>query len=163
MNKEFLKMQKLAGLITENQMREMMNTSDEVPLTPEVQQYIDDAIDELRKSLPSEEWAKLDGAGFWESEFPEGVWMQFQDEFPDALDVSEEVKDYIESKVYKSNFDIVDRIVNNNFPEVTDYESLQDAIEYTDLVDAVADEMGGDFTKARQALEDWGKKKFGGA
>ena len=100
MNKEFLKMQKIAGLITENQMREMMDNDEKVPLTPEVQQYIDAAIDELKNSQSDEEWAKLDGAGFWENEFPEGIWMHFEDEFPNALDVSEEVKDYIESKVY---------------------------------------------------------------
>ena len=100
MNKEFLKMQKIAGLITENQMREMMDNDEKVPLTPEVQQYIDAAIDELRNSQSDEEWSKLDGAGFWENEFPEGIWMHFEDEFPNALDVSEEVKDYIESKVY---------------------------------------------------------------
>ena len=124
MNKEFLKMQKIAGLITEGQYKEKLSeiiddiddtpspdgdfdpmdyaddNDDKTPLTPEVQQYIDDAIDELRKSQSSEEWAKLDGAGFWESEFPEGVWMHFEDEVPKALDVSQEVKDYIESKVY---------------------------------------------------------------
>ena len=54
----------------------------------------------------------------------------------------------------QNDFDIVDKIISqNDFLEITDYESLQDEIEHSDLVDAVADEMGGDFTRARQALE----------
>ena len=102
MNKEFLKMQKIAGLITENQMREMMDDNKKVPLTPEVRQYIDDAIAELRNSQSDEEWARLERASFWDNEFAEGVWMHFEDEFPGVLDVSDEVKDYIDSKVYNN-------------------------------------------------------------
>ena len=101
MNKEFLKMQKIAGLITESQMRGMMdeNESEKVPLTPEVRQYIDDAIAELRNSQSDEEWARLGRASFWDNEFAEGVWMHFEDEFPGVLDVSDEVYDYIFKKV----------------------------------------------------------------
>ena len=102
MNKEFLKMQKIAGLITENQMREMMDDDKKVPLTPEVRQYIDDAIAELRNSQSDEEFARLGRASFWDNEFAEGVWMHFEDEFPGVLDVSDEVKDYIDSKVYNN-------------------------------------------------------------
>ena len=99
MNKEFLKMQKIAGLITENQMREMMDDNKKVPLTPEVKQYIDDAIDALRNSQSDEEWARLGRASFWDNEFAEGVWEHFEDEFPGVLDVSDEVYDYIFKKV----------------------------------------------------------------
>jgi len=103
MNKEFLKMQKIAGLITESQMRGMMdeNESEKVPLTPEVRQYIDDAIAELRNSQSDEEFARLGRASFWDNEFAEGVWMHFEDEFPGALDVSDEVQDYILDNAYK--------------------------------------------------------------
>lgn len=99
MNKEFLKMQKIAGLITENQMREMMDDNKKVPLTPEVRQYIDDAIAELRNSQSDEEWARLGRASFWDNEFAEGVWEHFEDEFPGVLDVNDEVYDYIFKKV----------------------------------------------------------------
>jgi hypothetical protein len=99
MNKEFLKMQKIAGLITENQMREMMCAPEGVPLTPEVKQYIDDAIAELRNSQSDEEWAGLERAEFWGNDFAEGVWLHFEDEFPEALDASKEVYDYIFKKV----------------------------------------------------------------
>ena len=62
----------------------------------------------------------------------------------------------------QSDFDIVDRVISQiSYITITDPESLQDEIEHSDLVDLVADEMGGDFTKARQAIEDWGMKKFG--
>ena len=99
MNKEFLKMQKIAGLITENQMREMMDDDKNVQLTPEVKQYIDEAIAELRKSQSDEKWAGLERAEFWGNDFAEGVWLHFEDEFEDSLDVSKEVKKYIFKKV----------------------------------------------------------------
>ena len=92
-------MQKIAGLITENQMREMMGAPEGVPLTPEVKQYIDDAIAELRNSQSDEEWAGLERAEFWGNEFGEGVWEHFQNKYKDALDVSQEVYDYIFKKV----------------------------------------------------------------
>ena len=62
----------------------------------------------------------------------------------------------------QNDFDIIDRIISQNDFSITDYESLEDEMDHSDLVDAVADEMGGDFTRARQALEAWGMKKFGG-
>ena len=121
MNKEFLHMQKLAGVITEGQYKEKLseiigdiddtphpdgdfdpmdyaddnNDYEKVPLTSEVKKYIDDTIAELRDSQSDEEWNRLGPAGFWETEFPEGVWMHFEDEFPGVLDVSKEVYDYI--------------------------------------------------------------------
>ena len=101
MNKEFLKMQKLAGLITESQLKETMGSSEGVPLTPEVRQYIDDAIAELRNSQSDEEFARLGRASFWENDFAEGVWEHFEAEFPGSLDVSGEVKDYILDNAYK--------------------------------------------------------------
>jgi len=61
----------------------------------------------------------------------------------------------------QNDFKIIDQVISQTPYNVTDYESLQDEIEYSDLVDAVADKMGGDFTKARQALEAWGAQKFG--
>jgi hypothetical protein len=103
MNKEFLKMQKIAGLITENQMREMMDDDKKVPLTLDVEKYIDEAIDELYESLPKEKWEELERAEFWGNDFAEGVWMHFEDEFPGVLDVSQEVYSHIFSKVDEYN------------------------------------------------------------
>ena len=52
MNQEFLKMQKLAGLITESQIKEIFAEKDEsyIRLTLSVQQYIDDSIANIRES-----------------------------------------------------------------------------------------------------------------
>jgi len=87
MNKEFLKMQKLAGLITENQIKQVNEN--------------------------------------------------------------------------QSDFDTIEKIISQTPYPVTDLESLYDEMENTDLIDSVADAMGGDFTKARKALEAYGKSKFG--
>ena len=81
--------------------KEIMDDDKKVPLTPEVKQYIDDAIAELRNSQSDEEFARLGRASFWENDFAEGVWEHFEVEFPGSLDVSSEVKDYILDNAYK--------------------------------------------------------------
>ena len=165
MNKEFLKMQKLAGLITESQVKEIMDDDKNVPLTPEVEKYIDEAIAELYKSLPKKEWEKLGPAGFWESDFPEGVWMHFDDEFPEALNVNQEVYDYIFKKVDEydkqarvnemednngnDKFTIIDGIVGRDLYDnfINAVEAIQDAtigqagIEPQDVYDYLTDSM----------------------
>ena len=157
MNKEFLKMQKIAGLITENQIKEIIGDDKKVPLTPEVRQYIDDAIDELRNSQSDEEWARLERASFWENEFAEGVWEHFEDEFPGALDVNDDVKDYIDSKVYggqvndngNDKFAIIDGLVGRDLYDnfINAVEAIQDAtigqagIEPQDVYDYLTDSM----------------------
>ena len=125
MNKEFLKMQKLAGLITENQMREMMD-DEKVPLTPEIKQYIDDAIAELRNSQSDEEWAGLERAEFWGNEFGEGVWEHFQNKYPEALDVSQEVYDYIFDKV--AEYDNQVNEISENTGKRLDQEAYMEAL-----------------------------------
>lgn len=87
MNKEFLKMQKLAGLITENQLKQVNEN--------------------------------------------------------------------------QNDFNTIEKIISQTPYPVTDLESLYDEMENTDLVDAVADTMGGDFTAASEALKAYGKSKFG--
>lgn len=87
MNKEFLKMQKLAGLITENQLKQVNEN--------------------------------------------------------------------------QNDFNTIEKIISQTPYPVTDLESLYDEMENADLVDAVADAMGGDFTAASEALKAYGKSKFG--
>jgi hypothetical protein len=68
-----------------------------------------------------------------------------------------------------SSADIGEIIKTHDF-KVTDMKSLKDEIEYSDLVDAVAEKMEGSaigkasvdsYRKAKQALLQYGKEKFG--
>ena len=86
MNKEFLKMQKLAGLITENQVKQISEN--------------------------------------------------------------------------QNDFNTIENIISQTPYPVTDLESLYDEMENTDLIDSVADAMGGDFNKARKALIAYGTAKY---
>jgi hypothetical protein len=61
----------------------------------------------------------------------------------------------------QNDFNTIEKIISQTPYPVTDLESLYDEMETTDLVDSVADAMGGDFTKARKALEAYGNSKFG--
>jgi len=104
MNKEFLKMQKLAGLITESQMKEMMDTPENkdnyLPLTPEVKQFIDKSIADIRNSSDDKEWEYLKRVEFWEQDFEENMLVTLSNDFPNAYMISPEVTDYIGSKIY---------------------------------------------------------------
>ncbi len=156
MNKEFLKMQKLAGLITESQMNEkqyaepmimiqnivdnwadggidaepamiridkilqgnfededgegfisedtMMDNSESkdnyLPLTPEVKQFIDKSIADIRNSSDDKEWEYLKRVEFWEQDFEENMLVTLSNDFPNAYMISPEVTDYIGSKIY---------------------------------------------------------------
>jgi hypothetical protein len=61
----------------------------------------------------------------------------------------------------QNTFDTIENIISQTPYPVTDLKSLYDEMENTDLIDSVADAMGGDFTKARKALEAYGNSKFG--
>ena len=97
-------MQKLAGLITESQMKEMMDTPESednyLPLTPEVKQFIDKSIADIRNSSDDKEWEYLKQVEFWEQDFEENMLVTLSDDFPNAYMISPEVTDYIGSKIY---------------------------------------------------------------
>ena len=123
MNKEFLHMQKLAGVITEGQYKEKLSeiigdiedtphpdgdfdpmdyaddNSDKIPLSPEVKDFIDTRMDMVKSTSSPEEWEKLSTVEYWQSDFPDDILMQFGEEYPDAYRLSPEVDDYISSKV----------------------------------------------------------------
>ena len=158
MNKEFLKMQKLAGLLTENQMREMMDDK-KVPLTPEVKKYIDEAIAELRNSQSDEEWARLERASFWENEFTEGVWEHFEDKFPGALDVNNDVKDYIDSIVYRDQVkEIIGDIDDTPSPDgdfdPKDYADDNGNDKFAIIDGIVGRDLYDNFINAVEAIQD---------
>jgi hypothetical protein len=98
MNKETLRMQVLAGIITEGQYKVKLNENmlDEIPLTPEVKAYIDDSIQSAKEDGELE---YLTDVGFFDTDIIDNILVEFMDEFPDVDDVSQEVKDYIESQL----------------------------------------------------------------
>jgi hypothetical protein len=64
----------------------------------------------------------------------------------------------------------IDEIIKKNGYEVKDMKSLKHEMEYSDLIDAVAEKIEGSaiskasndgYTKAKQALLQYGEKKFG--
>jgi hypothetical protein len=69
---------------------------DEIPLTSEIKSYIDDAIQSAKKDGELED---LINVGFFDTDIIDNILVEFDDEFPDADDVSQEVKDYIESQL----------------------------------------------------------------
>jgi hypothetical protein len=69
---------------------------DEIPLTSEIKAYIDDAIQSAKKDGKLED---LIDAGFFDTDIIDNILVEFDDEFPDADDISQEVKDYIESQL----------------------------------------------------------------
>jgi hypothetical protein len=69
---------------------------DEIPLTSEIKAYIDNAVQSAKKDGELED---LINAGFFDTDIIDNILVEFDDEFPDADDVSQEVKDYIESQL----------------------------------------------------------------
>jgi hypothetical protein len=69
---------------------------DEIPLTSEIKAYIDDAIQSAKKDGELED---LINAGFFDTDIIDNILVEFDDKFPDADDISQEVKDYIESQL----------------------------------------------------------------
>jgi hypothetical protein len=112
MNKEFLKMQKLAGLITENQFKQLNELdsledpqSDDpsyLPLSADgVVDFIDQQGEEKKAMLDPETWEQLKTVEYWESDFPDELLAQFADEYPDAYRLSDKVREYISNKAHK--------------------------------------------------------------
>ena len=60
----------------------------------------------------------------------------------------------------QNDFNTIENIISQTPYPVTDLESLYDEMENTDLIDSVADAMGGDFNKARKALIAYGTAKY---
>jgi hypothetical protein len=106
-NEQFRRMQKLAGLITENQVNELLpplnapgfssGDPSEIPLTPKVKNYIDKAV---KGAISRGDMEQLQRVGYWEGDFPDDILMEFGDDFPEAYRLSDEVEGYIQDTVY---------------------------------------------------------------
>ena len=83
---EAVRMQKLAGILKEN-----INL-EELPLTSEIKQEVDNTI---AKAIEDGEMEYLQQAGYWENDFEENLLMTFEDEFPNAYEISDTLHNYI--------------------------------------------------------------------
>jgi hypothetical protein len=70
--------------------------SDEIPLTPDVKTYIDSTIQSAKEDGELE---YLVDVGFFDTDIIDNILVEFIDEFPNADDVNQEVKDYIDSQL----------------------------------------------------------------
>ena len=143
-------MQKIAGLITESQLQDKLkeNSSDDsyLPLTPDVKQFIDDSIADIRNSSDDKEWEYLKQVEFWEQDFEENMLVTLSDKYPNAYMISPEVTDYIGSKIYGDN-------LNEN--QLNENESVSELSEerYSEIDGFVDDALVNDFINATEAIQ----------
>jgi len=70
--------------------------SDEIPLTSEIKDYIDETIQDARDRG---EFDYLLDAGFFGTDLADNILTEFMDEYPNAYTLSQEVEDYIDSQL----------------------------------------------------------------
>jgi hypothetical protein len=70
--------------------------SDEIPLTSEIKDYIDETIQGARDRG---EFDYLLDAGFFGTDLADNILTEFMDEYPNAYTLSQEVEDYIDSQL----------------------------------------------------------------
>jgi hypothetical protein len=85
------KMTRNSRLLSENR------GSGYLPLAPEVKEFIDERVEDVRNS--DQDWEYLKDVEFWQDDFHDELLVHFMDEFP-AYMISKEVEDYIDSKIY---------------------------------------------------------------
>ena len=136
LNEQFRRMQKLAGILNENELKEDQNTIDKILdkisisgiesltpeekeylntgespeisleqdkdyllLTPQVMEYINEKIQEMRNKSDEEQWEYLKEVEYWEQDFEDELLVDLEDEYPNAYMISQDVQDYIWEKV----------------------------------------------------------------
>jgi hypothetical protein len=68
----------------------------EIPLTKNIKAYIDEVVQDAKNNG---EFEGLLNAGFFGTDLVDNILIEFEDKFPNALDLSQEVKDYIDSQL----------------------------------------------------------------
>jgi len=92
LNEEFRRMQKLAGVINENEYQEQ---SDEISITPEIKAFIDKVINDAKRD---DEFEYLKDVDFFDNDLIDLIMDEFDDD-GDYNDVSQEIKDYITNAI----------------------------------------------------------------
>ena len=86
----------LKQFLTEGRLLKENEEIDEIPLTPDVKTYIDSTIQSAKEDGELE---YLVDVGFFDTDIIDNILVEFIDEFPNADDVNQEVKDYIDSQL----------------------------------------------------------------
>ena len=92
LNEEFKRMQRLAGVITENEYQEQL---DEISITPEIKAFIDKVISDAKRD---DEFEYLKDVDFFDNDLIDLIMDEFDDD-GNYNDVSQEIKDYITNSI----------------------------------------------------------------
>jgi hypothetical protein len=84
------------GFINESELKENEGV-DELPLTDEIKQDVDNAVE---RAIRDGEMEELQTVGYWENDFEDALLMNYEDQHPDAYMISDELHNYIQNKVY---------------------------------------------------------------
>ena len=143
MTQEQLRMQMLAGIITESQYKSMLNeytwvndkgelegdiTSNQLRLTPEVKQYIDKIIQDAKNDG---EFKNLVNVGYFDTELPIYLLQKFNgDIIEKLLDISPEDLEYLESSLedLEDPEDLEDLEIDDEIKEQL-YTSVSDEVK----------------------------------
>jgi hypothetical protein len=87
----------LKSFLAEGRMLKENEGVDELPLTDEIKQDVDNAIE---RAIQDGEMEKLQTVGYWENDFEDALLMNYEDQHPDAYMISDELHNYIQNKVY---------------------------------------------------------------
>jgi hypothetical protein len=87
----------LKSFLAEGKMLKENEGVDELPLTDEIKQDVDNAVE---RAIQDGEMEYLQNVGYWENDFEDALLMNYEDQHPDAYMISDELHNYIQNKVY---------------------------------------------------------------
>lgn len=87
----------LKQFLAEGKMLKENEGVDELPLTDEIKQDVDTAVE---RAIQDGEMEYLQDVSYWENDFEEYLLMDYEDQYPDAYMISDELRNYIQDKVY---------------------------------------------------------------
>ena len=85
--------QKQIASINENSVEDFLQ------LTPEVKFYINDEFNKMIEKMSKEEYENLKNVEYWEQDFEDELLVHFGNKYPKVYKISQDVTDYISSKV----------------------------------------------------------------
>jgi hypothetical protein len=156
-NKETLRMQMLAGIITEGQYKAKLNENELNTLKQAIQQEYPEIIQSGQIEQGTEEWIFL---------LKLALESMYNGEYKGFFDGIDEYDLFVNGE-YESYYDMIEDTINESMFEVTDLESLLNEMDTTDLIDTVAEALGGnpanvqDMQKAKNALLAYGVNELG--